>query len=385
MNFNDDIFRLLQEFIEANQHKYATIEETVAAFMAQHNETMTNKSQSVNRGAMSKEEESILLLQEAQFEESRTQRRKLLKRALKLWPDNFEAEMLLVEGDFSVQLEAFAQIEKRERAKWLKSDQVGWLNWKERPYWRLKHAFADFLFDIGLLNEAEKHYEESIAINEMDNLGARYSLMSIYARTYQWDKAKSLYDQIPEEVHDDMLIVPMLCLAVLTQRYDFADELMQSLKTMNPDLRQFFQGESLPIDLIMTSASNEQYQMYSIESLCAAFYPLVPMLFGAEYVYHWLRKAFLSKNKQSSPKKVDFAKDPNIIEFPERPTSNAQANSASEPLEGLLGQPRNILEKAGLTTFAAFKEVTEKDVASLKGIGPRTMRLLKANRVTFKK
>lgn len=385
MNFNDDIFRLLQEFIEANQHKYATIEETVAAFMAQHNETMTHKGQSMNRGAMSKEEESMLLLQEAQFEESRTQRRKLLKRALKLWPDNFEAEMLLVEGDFTVQLEAFAQIEKRERVKWMKSDQVGWLNWKERPYWRLKHAYADFLFDIGLLNDAEKHYEESIAINEMDNLGARYSLMSIYARTYQWDKAKSLYDQIPEEVHDDMLIVPMLCLAVLTQRYDFADELMQSLKTMNPDLRQFFQGESLPIDLIMTSASNEQYQMYSIESLCAAFYPLVPMLFGAEYVYQWLRKAFLSKTKQLSPKQVDFAKDPNIIEFPERPTANDQANSAAEPLEGLLGQPRNILEKAGLTTFDAFEKVTEKEVSSLKGIGPRTMRLLKANQVTFKK
>lgn len=379
MNFNDDIFRLLQEFIEANQHKYASIDETMAAFMAQYNESMAKESQSTNRRVMAKEEESMLLLQEAQFEQSRTQRRKLLKRALKLWPENFEAEILLVEGDFTDQLEAFARIEKRERAKWLKTDQVGWLNWSERPYWRLKHAYADFLFDIGLLTEAEKHYEESIAINEMDTLGARYGLMSVYARTYRWDKAKSLFDQIPVEVHDDMLLVPMLCLAVLTQRYDFANDLMQSLKAMNPDLRQFFQGETLPIDLIMASGNTDQYQMDSIESLCAAFYPLIPMMFGADYVYLWLKKAFFSQKRKSAPaKKVDFAKETDIIEFP------GSRNKAADPLEGLLGQPRNVLEAAGLTTFAAFEKVTEKEVASLKGIGPRTMRILKETQVTFR-
>ena len=376
---NDDILRLIQEFIEANQHKYASIDETVAAFMGQYNESMAKESQSTNRRVMEKEEESMLLLQEAQFEESRTQRRKLLKRALKLWPDNFEAEILLVEGDFTDQLEAFARIEKRERAKWLETDQVGWLNWSERPYWRLKHAYADFLFDIGLLTEAEKHYEESIAVNEMDTLGARYGLMSVYARTYRWDKAKSLFDQIPVEVHDDMLMGPMLCLAVLTQRYDFANDLMQSLKDMNPDLKQFFQGETIPIDLIMASGNTDQYQMDSIESLCAAFYPLIPMMFGAEYVYQWLKKAFLSQKRKSEPAgKVDFAKETDIIEFP------GSRNKAADPLEGLLGQPRNVLEAAGLTTFAAFEKVTEKEVASLKGIGPRTMRILKASQVTFR-
>lgn len=380
MNFNDDIFRSIQEFIEANQHKYASIDETIAAFMEQHNEAMAKESQSSKSRVMSKEEESMMLLQEAQFEQSRTERRKLLKRALKLWPDNFEAEMLLVEGDYMKQLEAFARIEKREHAKWLKTDQVGWINWQERPYWRLKHAYADFLFEIGLLTEAEKHYEESIAVNEMDNLGARYGLMSVYARTYQWDKAKSLFDQIPIEIHDDMLVVPMLCLAVLTQRYDFAHDLMESLKAMNPDLRQFFQGETIPIELIMASGDTLQYQMDSIESLSAAFYPLIPMLFGADYVYQWLKKAFLSPKRKTKPtKKINFAKETDIIEFP------ASRTKSADPLEGLMGQARNILEAAGLTTFAAFEKVTEKEVASMKGIGPRTMRILKDTQVTFRK
>lgn len=385
MNFNDDIFRQLQEFIDANQHKYATIDETVAAFMAQHNKELSKKSRSVSQGALSPEEESMLLMEEAQFEQSLSLRRKLLKRALKLWPDNFEAEMLLVEGDFSVQLEAFAKIEKRERAKWLETDQVGWLNWQERPYWRMKHAYADYLFDLGLLTEAEKHYEESMAINEMDNLGARYSLMSVYARTYQWDKAKSLFDQIPEELRDDMLLVPMMCLAVVTQRYDMAHDLMQSLKAMNSNLRQFFKEDSLPIDLIMANGSTGHYQMYSLESLCTAFFPLVPMLFGAEYVYHWLKKAFKNKAKKSPSKKPNFAKEPNIIEFPESSQKPVKSLTASDPLEGLMGNPRNTLESAGLTTFAAFEKLTEKEVASLKGIGPKTMRHLKANHVTFKK
>lgn len=380
MNFNDDIFRLLQAFIDENQHNYASVDETVEAFMAQYHEKLAKEGQAFQSEEMSKEEESMLLLQESQLETDRARSRKLLKQALKLWPDNFEAEMLLVEGDFTEQLKAFSKLEQRERAKWLKSDQSGWVNFEERPYWRLKHAYADFLFDIGLLTEAEAHYEESLTINEMDQLGARYSLMSVYARTYQWDKAMDLFEQIPNAFEDDQMLVPLLCLAVLTRNDDFAYELLAALKRANSELKQLFKDDTLPIDLIMASGTGGHYTFNSLESLCVAFYPLVPMLFGAEYVYLWLKKAFLNKGKRTQPvKKVNFGHEADIIKFPGKHVK------ATEPLEGILGQARNILEAAGLTSFEAFEKVTEEDVRSIKGIGPRTMRLLKDNRVTFKK
>lgn len=375
MHFNDDIFRLLQEFIDANQDQFSSIEETVEAFMTQHNISPEAEDQWDESEPLLAEEESMLLVRKASRESNRTKQKKMLKQALKLWPDNYEAELLLMDDDLLEQLKTYVTIEKRERAKWLKTDQAGWINWEERHYWKFKGIYAEFLLEVGLLSAAEEQFQDLFAYNDMDNLGARYGLMSIYARTYQWDKAKRLLEQVPEDAHDDMLLVPLICVSVLTQHTDYAYDLMQTLKELNPELGKLFRHEAAPIEMIVKLGHPGSYNLYSLESLCVALYPLIPLLVGAAYLYPWLKHAYKSKAKRLPQTKSAT----NVIEFP-----NAQTKPATDPLAGIAVSPREILENIGLTTFAAFEKVTEAEVAKLRGIGPQTMKQLKANQVTFK-
>lgn len=391
MNFNDDLFRLLQAFIDENQGDYESIDATVAAFMEQYNKNIRNNG-AMGGSEISPEAESMMLMDEAEAESSPSKRRKLLKKALELWPENFEAEILLEQGDVTSQLKAFARIEKREKDKWSKKGLVGWLNWEERPYWRLKQAYASYLFDVGLLLEAEKHFLEMLAANEMDNLGSRYNLMSIYARTYQWEKGRDLFAQVEDAEHDMMMLVPMLCLAVAVQEYAFAKLLLRALLAFGLDLKRFFRDEVMPIEFIMANGLTDHYQPNSIQELSVAFYPLSPMLFGAEYIYQWLREnyqALTNRSGRKSPKQAgDFADNANVIKFPDGSRQeNFYANEQfiASPFDGVYDKPREILEEHGFKTFEDFAKVTRASVAEIYGIGQATMKRLVDNGVTFKK
>ncbi|MDN6294643.1 MAG: helix-hairpin-helix domain-containing protein, partial [Alkalibacterium sp.] len=60
-------------------------------------------------------------------------------------------------------------------------------------------------------------------------------------------------------------------------------------------------------------------------------------------------------------------------------------DESSNPLRGMSINRMRILYRAGLRTFEDFAERTEKELLKLDGIGPVTIKELKANGVTFRK
>lgn len=61
-----------------------------------------------------------------------------------------------------------------------------------------------------------------------------------------------------------------------------------------------------------------------------------------------------------------------------------EAFSELPEVEGLRSNLVETLYNAGLTSAAAFANVTEEEVLALKGVGPATVKKLKENGVSFK-
>lgn len=393
MSFNDDFFANLQQFIDENADKYPSIDDAVEAYIEQYNKGQRNPKKS--NGPISDREKSMDLLQEAMYETNVKKQRKLLKEAIKLWPDNYEAEILLAEGSVEEVIKHFLTVHERAHKNWLKTDQVGWLNFEERPYWQLKYFIGSYLFNVGMLIKAEPFFRDCFDFNEMDNLGARYHLMSIYARTYNWEAATEIYYQTPEASEDDMMVIPLMSLAVALGEFQTARKLLADLYRINPQFDEILKEDFWPFELLDEIYSPDQYSFNSVTTIANAIVPLIPLLTGVDYAYGWIKEEYGKIAKQKAlklktPKQVQRAKKKkkdNVISFPSGVTTDFANNYEAEgsPLAGLAPKPQHILALQGLTSFEALAHKTQKEVAAIQGIGPRTIQGLLDNGVKFKK
>jgi len=393
MSFNDDFFANLQQFIDENADKYPSIDDAVAAYIEQYNKGQRRPKKS-NR-PMSNREKSMDLLQEAMDETNVKKQRMLLKEAVKMWPDNYEAEILLAEGGVEEVIMHFLTVYERAHKNWLKTDQVGWLNFEERPYWQLKYFIGSYLFNVGMLIKAEPFFRDCFDFNEMDNLGARYHLMSIYARTYNWEAATEIYYQTPEASEDDMMVIPLMSLAVALGEFQTARKLLADLYRINPQFEGILKEDFWPFELLDEIYSPDQYSFNSVTTIANAIVPLIPLLTGVDYAYGWIKEEYgkIVKQKASklkATKRVQATKKnqkDNVISFPSGGTVDFADNYERQgsPLAGLAPNPQHILALQGLTSFAAFENKTQKEVEAIQGIGPRTIQGLLDNGVKFKK
>lgn len=377
----EDIFKRLQEFLKKHQQEFDSPEAAVHFFMEQLNNTdVAGKNDSTEA---SSEAKSMELVEESQYATTEKQRRKILTKALEIWPDNLDAKTLLIDGDVASQVEQLSELEKKARSQWLQTDQVGWLNPEERPYLRLKASYATFLKENGLLREAEVIFEELFSLNEFDNQGTRYYLMSIYAQTYNWRKADVLYHQVPYADEDDQMIIPFLVLAILLRKDDTARQLFEKLRKVNPDTKKVFKHTMFPIDQFLENSELPAYLPNSFESLSMAFFNVLPLIIGSEYVYAWLRNEFKGKERRNGQGEHSNS---NVINFPDVDSGESfyDEDFEEDPLAGISGQQFEALMEQGLTTYEAFEEVTIKEVLAIRMIGPSTIKQLLENDVFFK-
>lgn len=68
-----------------------------------------------------------------------------------------------------------------------------------RPYMRAKLNYAICLWETGDRHGAIQHYKELLELNPDDNQGVRYTLLSAYLETKQYDQAKVLMAQYEDE------------------------------------------------------------------------------------------------------------------------------------------------------------------------------------------
>src|SRR5690606_28996638 len=87
--------------------------------------------------------------------------------------------------------------EHKKLDKRLFKEQSGhfWLIFETRPFMRAKYSYAEMLWLAGKTKEAITELEEMLTLNEMDNLGARYLLLSAYLEIKKLQEARQLLHQ----------------------------------------------------------------------------------------------------------------------------------------------------------------------------------------------
>lgn len=198
--------------------------------------------------------------------------KRMLKKAIKLNPDFIDAHAELASyiQDSVKRMETYRKIEEmaleRLAAEGItkESNQGDFYGIMEtRPYIRLKYRIMEEYETIGCISLAIKEAEAIIELNENDNMGARYSLMRMYAMLEQKEKAEALYNHYEEDS------VPMhLYLGILhfkLQDLKESENHLRRIKKLVPTANKIFSHKNLEEEV--ANHMEGYYKPFSIEEI----------------------------------------------------------------------------------------------------------------------
>lgn len=396
---------LFKSFLDEHGDSFATPEEAIQYFINDYNNSLhTNEPLSYIEDDPYMQ--SMELFEKALSTESDSKVSQLLDQALELWPNNWHAHMYrLVEPDSTDLIEIIEKYEHLERkaykTTWKKKGKMDTSPEIEiQAYLNIKQHFSELLFEFGLLDKAQKHFEKLYRMDDNDSMGARYRLLAIYVRKYDWKNAWKLYLKVPEAESDDQMILPIIVLAVLTDRLELAKKLFKKLVELNSDIHYLFEDEDgWPFSDIIEADEvlAQKFAPYSYDSLLLSLQAILPILYDNVYLYKTLEKEYRSLNVNldyNAGRKSLFIKETYSYE-----ENNAHSHlvadmgvklqslyskDESNPLRNIGVERARILANRNLRTYEDFSKKTEKQIKAIDGIGPVTIKRLKENGVQFK-
>ena len=132
--------------------------------------------------------------------------KKLIKKALKLDPENVDALKYLadVEENLDKALKMYekaVKIAEKNLGKSFFKENKGyfWGLIETRPYMRVSADYARCLFMNGEVDKSLKIYEDLLELNPMDNQGIRYEISTALLRNKQLSKYESLIKKFEDE------------------------------------------------------------------------------------------------------------------------------------------------------------------------------------------
>lgn len=391
-NDMEKFHRLVQQFLSEHGDEFASPMEAVNHFTEKYNQQIRS-GQDFDE---TKEMKSMSKLEEAQSTSRPKRQKKLVDEAIALWPENWDAHAFKIHLDVGDKLSDFiehlAYLEKRARKHWSShTDKVGYRNVEERPYLRLKARLGFLYMEAGMLDHALDQLSELYRLDASDGLGTRYKIITLYVRKFDWKNAWRFYQKVESADLDDQMLLPVIILAVLTDRKDLAKNLLEKLVDVNPEVGFLFVDHTWPIEELYDDeiVFADSYQPFSYQSLLIALREVLPIIMENNYLFDWLKTETLKLlPEDTQPKQLhqpfygvmDPHEDKAMREF-----FDALRDEPSNPLRKLSINRTRILYHANFRTYEDFSEVTEKEVLQLDGIGPATIKELKNNGVTFKK
>lgn len=302
MSFETEkIITLLNKFLDEYGDEYQNDEEAIAAFQMQYNQSLL-----IGEDVIDDSDEDLLwdLLEEMHYARPGTpKRKKIAKQILEMEPDNIEAKQALF--SYLSRFEELYELEKLEREEFKKLDpeEMGWEYIENRPYLRLKADLADKYIRNAFFTKAEKQYKELLEMNPNDALGARFELMNVYAHLEKYDEAKAFLDEYEKEYRlDDMLLIPMMLLALKVGENEVAEDYYRKLLKENADVTKFLRllkkEGAEGVEMIADEPNDGYYRPNSLESLVLCFGRLAKTI-DLNYFAEWLlvTKKTLTKKK----------------------------------------------------------------------------------------
>ncbi|AMB99967.1 hypothetical protein AWM75_08280 [Aerococcus urinaehominis] len=318
------------------------------------------------------------LLERALNEENTENQRELLQEVAKLDPDNLDIQTLLIlmGEDYHQNYRKLAELEAKyfqSHRKQLKDG--GYADIDNRPYFRLKAELIDYYFNQLMYAKAEAHAKAFLNLVPHDNLGVRYQLMALYAKTGNIKQSRTLFKKY-DGFDDDRLLLPMIMAYVLNQDFDQANRLIKHLWEINPAITKFFQSteEFNQYSVLYYANDLDTYAVNSAESLAVTFLDVMSLFTESDYLYQYIR-AYLYK---LDPKQITATERLFVNHAKARELENQGifANIGARFVHPLL---QNNLE-----ALDDFAKITEKELLQIDGIGPATLKRLKENGVKFR-
>lgn len=174
---------------------------------------------------------------------------KFARKALKLDPDNLDAELFVADYSATDSIDNLkkAQIVVNHAEKlmedggYLTKEYEGefWLVLETRPYMRVLHHYFDALVECGMMTRAVEQGEKMLRLCASDNLGIRHSLMHIYAYLELEEKALALYKKF-DETSETMFLLPLSVLYYKLNDTKTAKIYLNKLIRSNKDTKRFF-------------------------------------------------------------------------------------------------------------------------------------------------
>ena len=275
MSFETEkIITLLNKFMEEHGDEFQDEEEAIAAFQLQYNQSLL-----MGDGFIDDSDEDLLwdLLEEMHYARPGSpKRKKIAKQILEIEPGNIEAKQVLF--SYLSRSEELYELEKleREEVKKLDPEEMGWEYIENRPYLRLKADLAGKYVRNAFFTKAEKQYKELLEMNPNDSLGARFELMNVYAHLEKYDEAKAFLDEYEKEYRlNDLLLVPMILVALKVGENEVAEDYYRKLLKENSDVTKFLRllkkEGAEGVEMIADEPNDGYYRPNSLESLVLCF------------------------------------------------------------------------------------------------------------------
>ena len=140
-------------------------------------------------------------------------------------------------------------------------------------------------------------------MNPNDSVGARFELMNVYAHLEKYDEAKAFLDEYDNEYRlNDLLLVPMILLALKVGENEVAEDYYRKLLKENSDVTKFLRllkkEGAEGVEMIADEPNDGYYSPNSLESLVLCFGRLAKTI-DLNYFAEWLivTKKTLTKKK----------------------------------------------------------------------------------------
>ena len=244
----DRTMKELHQFLNDHANEEMSMEEINALLGVHIKEMNARKPEKLTEKTAETADDFMELAEEKLEEGDELGALRLARKALKLDPDNLDAEWFVIryeEKDPEVTLSKIrtalesgkANLEKQG---YFDKDNIGhfWQIFETRPYIRLKNQYVFCLAAVGKLKLAAREAEDIIYLNEDDNTGVRFRLMHLYAALEDAKAAEKLLKKYSE--HDEgPLLLAMILLYYKLDETDQAEKYLRRLTKIIKDTRNF--------------------------------------------------------------------------------------------------------------------------------------------------
>lgn len=227
MNTTEKVFLAFEEYMKDKDIKEEDLERELQNFVQIYN---------ANEDVFNKRFDALDMMELAYNAETEKEAKKYANKALKLDPDNLDAKVFLVDFEksalvFEKKLDDLIQEEeeKLRSQKFFSEENIGSFYGvlETRPYVRALFKKMNTNVQAGRYLSAQQICENILKLNENDNMGVRYTLMTLYAFFEDEGNIVKLYEKF-----DEMSCLMILPLAVFWYKKGNIEELDATLNTL---------------------------------------------------------------------------------------------------------------------------------------------------------